>query len=181
MRRFILSLSCFLMMLAAPISAQDFDNGFAAHKKGDYATALKEWKPLADAGFITPQSNFGVMYANGQGVPQDYKEAVKWNTLAAEQGSAYAQFNVGNMYYKGRGVPKDYREALKWYTLVPKQGYAEAQSNIGVSYAEGEGVLSDFVMAHMWCNIAVANGNENGAKNRKTVAENMTSEDISKA
>ena len=41
------------MMLAAPISAQDFYRGVAAYSNGDYATALKEWKPLADAGSIS--------------------------------------------------------------------------------------------------------------------------------
>ena len=113
MRRFILSLSCFLMMLAAPISAQDFDRGVAAYNNGDYATALKEWKPLADAGSISPQSNLGLMYANGRGVPQDDKEAAKWYTLAAEQGFANAQLNLGVMYDIGEGVPQDHEEAIR--------------------------------------------------------------------
>ena len=50
MHRFIMALSCFLMTLAAPISAQNFEKGVAAYNRGDYATAFKEWKPLADAG-----------------------------------------------------------------------------------------------------------------------------------
>ena len=50
MHRFILALSCILMMLAAPISAQDFYKGVEAHQSGDYTTALKEWKPLAEQG-----------------------------------------------------------------------------------------------------------------------------------
>ena len=44
------------------------------------------------------QYNLGVMYDNGDGVPQDYKEAVKWYRLAAEQGDASAQYNLGLMY-----------------------------------------------------------------------------------
>ena len=48
-------------------------------------------------------------------------------------------------------------------------------------YYNGHGVLYDFVLAHMWFNIAGANGNEMGAENRETIAEDMTSEDISKA
>ena len=58
MHRFIIALSCFLMTLAAPISAQDFDKGLAAYDDGDYATAFKEWKPLADAGDSVAQFNF---------------------------------------------------------------------------------------------------------------------------
>ena len=84
MYRFIIALSCFLMTLAAPISAQDFEKGVAAYHDGDYATAFKEFKPLALAGNSPSQYNLGVMYHKGFGVPQDYKEALKWYTLAAE-------------------------------------------------------------------------------------------------
>ena len=38
------------------------------------------------------------MHSKGQGVPQDYKEAVKWYRLSAEQGDAQAQYNLGVMY-----------------------------------------------------------------------------------
>ena len=57
------------------------------------------------------------MYVNGQGVPQDYAEAVKWTRKAAEMGHASAQFNLGLMYNKGQGVPKDYVQAHKWFNL----------------------------------------------------------------
>ena len=40
----------FLMALSSPVAAQDFQKGFAAYKAGDYATALQEWTPLAEAG-----------------------------------------------------------------------------------------------------------------------------------
>ena len=118
MYRFILALSCFLMMLAAPISAQDFDRGVAAYNNGDYATALKEWKPLPDAGSISAQSNLGLMYANGRGVPQDYKEAAKWYTLAAEQGHTKAQTKLGEMYVDGNGVPQVYKLAQSYFELA---------------------------------------------------------------
>ena len=181
MHRFIIALSCFLMTLAAPISALDFDKGLAAYNSGDYATALKEWKTFANAGFSFAQYNIGLMYDNGRGVPQDYKEAAKWYTLAAEQGDAEAQFNLGVFYDDGKGVPQDYKEALKWYTLSAKQGVAKAQINLGNRYYYGQGVLADFVIAHMWSNIAAANGSELAAKNREIIAKTMTSEDISKA
>ena len=47
----------------------------------------------------------GTMYAKGQGVLQDYAEAVKWYRLAAAQGNAMAQANLGLRYAKGEGVP----------------------------------------------------------------------------
>ena len=80
------------------------------------------------------------MYANGKGIPQDYREALKWYRLAADQGDADAQLNLGGMYARGEGVPQDYREALKWYRLAADQGHADAQSNLGGMYYEGRGV-----------------------------------------
>ena len=76
----------------------DFQKGLAAHQRGDFATALREWTPLAEQGDAPAQFNLGLMYDNGQGVPQDDKTAVKWYRLAAEQGVAVAQFNLGFMY-----------------------------------------------------------------------------------
>ena len=62
--------------------------------------------------------NLGVMYDIGQGVPQDYAEAVKWYRLAAEQNDAVAQYNLGAMYANGRGVPQDYVQAHMWSNLA---------------------------------------------------------------
>ena len=98
MHRFTLALSCILIMLAAPISAQDFQKGLEAAQNGDFDTALKEWKPLAESGNSVAQFNLGLIYDNGWGVPQDYKEAVKWYRLAAKQGNAWAQNNLGVVY-----------------------------------------------------------------------------------
>ena len=62
-------------------------------------TEFEEAKRLAEDGDAEAQNDLGVMYGNGEGVPQDYKEAVKWYRLAAEQGVAAAQYNLGGMYY----------------------------------------------------------------------------------
>ena len=50
--------------------------------------------PLAEQGVANAQYNLGVMYDNGDGVPQDSKTAEKWYTLAAEQGDAKSQYNL---------------------------------------------------------------------------------------
>ena len=85
-----------------------YQEGMDAYERGDYETALKEWRPLAERGNEAAQANLGFMYAKGQGVPQDYQEAAKRIRLAAMQGNAKAQFTLGNMYYKGKGLPQDY-------------------------------------------------------------------------
>jgi len=66
----------------------DFQKGYAGYQSGDFATALREWTPLAEQRHADAQYNLGLMYANGQGVPKNYKTAVKWYKLAAEQGDA---------------------------------------------------------------------------------------------
>ncbi len=66
------------VMLALPVAAQDFQKGYVAYQRGDYATALREWRPLAEQGDASAQTSLGVMYANGLGVPQDDTEAIKW-------------------------------------------------------------------------------------------------------
>jgi hypothetical protein len=57
------------------------------------------------------------MYLFGDGVPQDYAEALKWLRKAANQGQATAQWRLGGMYYSGRGVPQNYVRAYMWYNL----------------------------------------------------------------
>ncbi len=100
----------------------DFQKGYAAYKSGDYATTLREWTPLAEQGDASAQSNLGLMYDKGKGVPQDYKTAMKWYTLAAEQGYADAQYNLGLMYGLGQGVKKDYVYAHMWGNIAASNG-----------------------------------------------------------
>ena len=86
-------------------------------------------------------------YLEGEGVPQDNAEAVKWFRKAAEQGHARAQAVLGFMYANGRGVPQDYAEAAKWHHKAAEQGVAEAQSTLGVMYAKSRGVPQDHAAA----------------------------------
>ncbi len=95
--------------------------------KGDYATALKEWRPLAEQGDAEAQCNLGYMYKGGKGVPQDDAEAARWYRLAAVQGLDRAQFNLGIMYATGRGVQQDYVQAYLWFSLAAAQGHGSAQ------------------------------------------------------
>ena len=73
---------------------------------------------LAEAGNAAAQYNLGVMYDNGQGVPQDDVEAVRWLRLAADQGYVSAQLALGVMYASGQGVPQDYVQAHMWFNLA---------------------------------------------------------------
>ena len=158
----------------------------AAFGKGDYATALRLLRPLAEKGDAEMQAVLGAMYGKGLGVRRDYTEAIKWYRKAAEQGNASAQNNLGAIYDRGQGVPQDYTEAIKWYRKAAEQGVVVVQFNLGVLYDNGEVVPQDFVQAHKWYNLAAANSTdkevrEKAAKNRDLVAEKMTPEQIAEA
>ena len=66
------------------------------------------------------------MSNKGQGVPQNYEEAVMWYRQAAEQGYATAQFWLGLSYVTGRGVPKDYVLGHMWLNLAVAHGIERA-------------------------------------------------------
>jgi TPR repeat protein len=102
MRRILAGL-VLILMLTGGVAAGPFEDGGAALKRGDYAEALRLWRPLADQGHADGQLKLGNIYGRGQGVQRDYAEAVKWYRLAAEQGNALAQFNLGIMYRRGLG------------------------------------------------------------------------------
>ena len=91
MKKLLLTFLIILFTLTSNVVwSADFQKGLEAAQRGDFATALSEWKPLAEQGDASAQYNLGDMYRIGYGVPQDDKTAVKWYTLAAEQGNANA-------------------------------------------------------------------------------------------
>ncbi len=147
----------FTLGLTAPAGAGWYE-GVAAYDRGDYATALREWRPLAEQGDAKAQFNLGVMYYNGQGVPKEYAEAVKWYRKSAEQGDANAQYSLGQLYRKGQGAPQDYAKAMKWFRKAADQGDAESQYNLGVMYDEGLGVPQDDAEAVGWWRKAAEQG-----------------------
>jgi TPR repeat protein len=134
--------------------------------------SLQTLKEQAAQGDAEAQNNLGSMYVHGDGVRQDYAEAIKWYRLAAAQGHTEAQNNLGSMYDEGIGVRQDFAEAIKWYQLAAKQGNAEAQYNLGAMYDEGvgvrQGVRQDFAEAVKWLQLAAAQGHAEAQYNLGT-------------
>lgn len=136
-------------------------DAFLAYKRGDYPTALRISRSLAEKGDAEAQIRMGTMYLEGKGVTQDYKEAVRWFGLAANQGNAEAQSFLGSIFHDGgKGVPQDYREAVKWYRLAAQQGHADSQEALGDFYYGGFGVTQDYKEAAKWYGLAADQGNE---------------------
>ena len=151
---------------------------------GDDAAKKKEFektKAKAEKGDKIAQNILGGMYANGEGVLEDDKEAVKWFRKAAEQGHARAQHNLGVSYAVGKGAAKDFKEAVKWWRKAAEQGHAPAQSNLGVMYGFGKGVLQDYVTGYAWANIAAANGNKTAPRFKSFLEKKMAADQTAKA
>lgn len=121
MRRVVL----LLVVVSSSVAwAGEFEDGEAAYKRDDYATAAIKFRGVAANGNAVAQVKLGWLHAQGQGVAQDYAEAVKWFRLAALQGNAIAQYNLGGMYAQGQGVAQDYVRAYMWLNFAAVSGIA---------------------------------------------------------
>ena len=112
-----------------PAQTAAFNAGKAAFERGDYPTASREWRPLAEQGHALAQGNLGFMYSEGLGVAQDYAKAAGWLRKAAEQGYTEAQNDLGLMYEEGQGVAQDFVQAQMWYNLAASKGDENARKN----------------------------------------------------
>jgi TPR repeat protein len=125
-RSMIALLSLSFVVSGGAAFADQFEDSLTAYDRGDYATAVRLLRPLAEQGNAQAQNSLGAMYYNGQGVTQDFKEAVKWYRASAVQGYASAQVNLGAMYYEGKGIPEDFIRAYIWLSIPAAKGNADA-------------------------------------------------------
>lgn len=173
MRHFAFSIAILLGLTGSVWAG--YDEGSAAYKRGDYTTALREFRPLARQGDDRAQYRLAMMYLNGRGVRKDHTKAAKWLRKAAEQGNINAQFSLASSYRRGRGLARDYTKAVKWFRSAAMQGYPWAQRDLGHMYFWGQGVQKNYVWAHLWFNLAASKfrpgKNHNWTINRLAKAE----------
>jgi hypothetical protein len=127
----VLTASIAMFGLSGAAVAGPFEDGLAAAQRGDYDTAAKAYRQAADQGNDGAQFILGVMYANGQGVPRDQAEAVRWYVKAAQQGDAGAQYSLAVAYRDGKGVAQDAAQADLWFRKAAAQGDARAIASLG--------------------------------------------------
>jgi TPR repeat protein len=154
----------------------------------NYTEAAKWYRKAAEQGHAKAQSQLGLMYSIGKGVPQDFAEAARWCRAAAEADIAEAQCRLGDMHIKGQGVSQDYTEAAKWCRSAAQKGDAMAQMRLGALYYNGQGVPRDYVQAQMWLNLAAAGFPSSKAESQsratslcEIVAAKMTDTQIAQA
>jgi TPR repeat protein len=182
--RFVIALVLSSVCFAAPAWADNKAVKEAydlALERGDYSTAVRELRPLAERGLAAAQFNLGLLYANGQGLPKDDVQARQWWEKAAVQGHAEAQANLGVLLVYARGGPQDYKMAVYWLRLSANQGNDLAQRKLGLMYERGDGVQQDYVRAYMWYSLGAAKGMEAGARLRDAIAKRMDPDQIAEA
>lgn len=113
---------------------------------------------LALSGDATAQNDLGCAYSSGQGVEQDFAEAIKWWRKAADCDLPGAALNLGIAYLSGQGVPQDYTEAARWNRKAAEQGLAGAEHNLGNAYFKGQGVPQNYTEAVKWYRRAAYQG-----------------------
>ena len=131
------------------VSAQQdrFESGLASKDRGHYATAIRAWLPMAEAGNPEAQNNVGYMYEEGLGVPQNYLLAMNWYRQAADNGLAEAQHNMGMLYHHGYGVAENLGEAFRWFKMAADQELAESEYMLALAFENGEGTELDYIEA----------------------------------
>lgn len=127
-------------------------------KPNPMSKEVKLYMELAQKGFDEAQYNLGVCYEQGDGIAQDFEQAVYWYKEAANQGYARAQYNLGICLYNGYGTAIDYAQAVKLFRLAAEQGHMNAQYSMGVCYYNGEGVEEDVSEAMEWLRKAAKQG-----------------------
>ena len=118
LRRLALAAALCLTMGGAMADGADADLRLAArlHKGGDTPAAIAIWQRWAGQGNVDAAYNLGVIHQHGDGVPLNYREAMRWYRQAADRGDKIAQFQIGFMFQSGQGVAADPQEAHRWFT-----------------------------------------------------------------
>lgn len=158
-----LTLAFFMMAAQGPAIPRKTleQNPTRAHRytEIEIADLLKK----AEAGDARAQTAVGRAYADGNGVPQDFRQARNWYRKAADQGNGEAENEIGILYRTGSGVEKNKEEALKWYHKGASHGSATAMFNVGAAYYNGDGTNIDDEKAYIWFLAADAAG-DSGAR-----------------
>ena len=126
----------------------------------------------AEGGNAKKQTELGIIYESGLGVPADLKKAVYWFNEAAKKGDAQAQYFLGHYYKKGIVVKQDLKEAVNLYTKAAKKGYISAQYDLGIFYTNGIDGIVNLNKAFYWYAKAAKKGDAQAQYNVGVFYEN---------
>ena len=164
MVRFRLSLPGALFALLLGLLAPAAVPAIPRAETAESPARLEDLRARADKGDSDAERRLGELYLNGDMVPRDLDEGVRWARASAEHGNVFGETLLAKLYLAGIGVPKDFVTAAKWYRLAAEKGHAPAQNQIGLLHQLGLGVTQDFAEALKWYRLA--------AKQHLAAAEN---------
>lgn len=116
-------------------------------KEKNYQAAFREYMESAKGGNIYAQYIIAQMYANGEGVDRDMREAAFWYAMAADRGHLKSQNNLANMYMDGFGILQNFDEAARWFKRAADQGNYLSMASLAELYQYGYGVEQDYEKA----------------------------------
>jgi cell division septation protein DedD len=154
MRFRYLAALAWLAALSTPLNAQSVSAGADAWAKGDYDTAVDNWRPLAEKGDPDAQFNLGQAFRWGRGVPANLAAAQTWYERAAGQGQMDAQVILGLMLFQNG----DHAAGLHWLKAASEKGEPRAMLVYGTALYNGDGVPQDAVLGYAYVSRAAAQG-----------------------
>jgi uncharacterized protein len=143
-----------LALAVTGVAQADGRAGYEAWQRGDFATALNNWRPLAIAGDGEAQYNMGQAYRLGRGVPVDMRQAEDWFRKSAAQNNMQGKAAYGIvMFQNGKRA-----EALPYLEEAAGHGNANAQYIYGTILFNGELIPRDYPRAYAMMTRASASG-----------------------
>ncbi|MGZ5883499.1 MAG: tetratricopeptide repeat protein [Burkholderiaceae bacterium] len=108
----------------------------------------------------------GLMYMDGNGMPQDKAEGENFLRCAADGGSPGAQVALGMLYRNGATVSgkRDDEQAAELFNKAADQGSPEAQLRLAEMYRYGYGIKKDQAEAERLLRLAQKQGNMEAQK-----------------
>ncbi len=91
----------------APSIYASFDDAVAALKSNDTERGMSLLTDAANAGDVKAMRKLGDIYLNGDGVPKNPNEALKWFQAGARANDALSMSGAAFIYLTGQGVPQD--------------------------------------------------------------------------
>ena len=112
-------------------------------KRGFHRAAIDVYTAAHAMGSAVAANNLGSMYSEGEGVPENQREAARYFRKAAHRGLPYSMYTMGDRARLGLGMDANMRLARYWYERAAEHGNARSLSNLGVIYRDGLEVRPD--------------------------------------
>lgn len=148
-----------LLCACSLLQANTLEEAKAKMAQKDFAGAHAIYLSLANQNDPKACYNLGLMYQEGDGVPQNMDEAVKWYTKAADLQYRDAQYTLGALVFQRQIHSISYPQAAAYYEQAANLGHVKSQLNLGMLYFRGDVIAQDLPAAVHWLSLAASNNN----------------------